>query len=87
MSPSASLSASGVNESQFSGVPRGYQEQVSRLRNAQMERNAIDDLIRRKMRGEEYNRVKLANMKPPSFHEPARRRLLFYVDVNITPIK
>jgi len=81
------MNASSLTDSQSQGVPKGYQEQVSRLRNAQMERDAIEDLQKRKMRGEEYDRVKLAKMRPPNFHEPARRKLLFYVDVNITPIK
>jgi len=57
------------------------------MRNAQLERDSIEMLQQRKVRGEEYDRVKLAKMKPPSFMHPAKKKLLFYVDVNITPIK
>ena len=32
-----------------------------------MERDELEKLEERKMRGEEYNKVKLAKMKPPSF--------------------
>ena len=39
------------------------------------------------MRGEEYDRVKLAKMKPPAFQEQKRKQLLLYVDVNVTPTK
>ena len=39
------------------------------------------------MRGEEFDKVKLAKKKPPSFGAPQRKKLLFYVDVNITPTK
>jgi hypothetical protein len=39
------------------------------------------------MRGEEFDKVKLAKMKPPSFVAPRMKKLLFYVDVNITPTK
>jgi hypothetical protein len=57
------------------------------MRNAQLERDSIEMLKQRKVRGEEYDRVKLAKMKPPSFMHPAKKKLLFYVDVNITPVK
>lgn len=57
------------------------------MRNAQLERDTLEKLEQRKLRGEEYDRVKLAKMKPPSFNPPTKKKLLFYVDVNITPVK
>jgi len=39
------------------------------------------------MRGEEYDRVKMAKMKPPTFVESKKKQLLLYVDVNVTPTK
>lgn len=52
-----------------------------------MEKVEHEKLEERKMRGEEFNKVKLANMKPPIFVQPQKKKLLFYVDVNITPTK
>ncbi len=47
--------------------------------------------MQKKVTGENYERVKLLNIKPPSFlkEEQARtkRKLLMYVDVNINPVK
>jgi hypothetical protein len=69
------------------GLPKGYLEQINRLRGAQMEREQQELRDQRKMRGEEYDKMKLAKMRPPNFKEPSKRKLLFYVDVNITPTK
>ena len=41
----------------------------------------------KKLRGEEFDKIKLAKMKPPSFIHRKKKQLLFYVDVNITPTK
>ena len=41
----------------------------------------------KRLRGEEFDRVKLAKIKPPQFAETKKRRLLLYVDVNVTPAK
>jgi hypothetical protein len=39
--------------------------------------------------GENYEKLKLTSIKPPSFMEQERKKkkLLMYVDVNITPTK
>lgn len=41
----------------------------------------------KKARGELYDRVKLAKVKPPQFAEQKKKQLLLYVDVNVTPTK
>lgn len=50
------------------GIVKGYQEQVNRLRNAQKEKVELEKLAQRRLRGEEYDRLKLAKMRPPSFN-------------------
>ena len=41
----------------------------------------------KKMRGEQFDRVQLAKMRPPQFAEQKKKQLLLYVDVNVTPTK
>lgn len=45
----------------------------------------------KRVTGENYDKIKLMNTKPPSFLDQEgkkkKRRLLMYVDVNITPTK
>ena len=61
-------------QSAFTGVsqpfPRGFDNQVKRLRNAQVEKEMQNNLNDKRMRGEEFDKVKLAKMKPPSFMAP-----------------
>jgi len=68
-------------------VPKGFEKQVSRMRQANREREEREEKSQKRARGEQYDRVKLAKMKPPSFHETKKRQLLLYVDVNVTPTK
>ena len=39
------------------------------------------------MRGEQYDRMRLAKVRPPQFASSKKKSLLLYVDVNITPTK
>ena len=57
------------------------------MRGAQRERDAIVEKTEKKLRGEEFDRVKLAKVKPPQFAETKKKSLLLYVDVNVTPTK
>ena len=43
----------------------------------------------KKVTGENYDKAKMQTVKPPSFmeKEKKRKKLLMYVDVNITPTK
>ena len=72
-------------------VPRGYYQMVNRMRKVNEERKAMEEKIHKKVIGENYDRVKLMNSKPPSFvqsqGEKKKRRLLMYIDVNITPTR
>jgi hypothetical protein len=45
--------------------------------------------MHKKVTGENYEKMKLQAVKPPSFMENERKKkkLLMYVDVNITPTK
>jgi hypothetical protein len=45
--------------------------------------------MEKKVTGENYGKTKSMNVKPPAFLEQERkkRKLLMYVDVNITPTK
>jgi len=43
--------------------------------------------MKKKLKGEGYDKIKLMNIKPPKFHDPKKKRLLMYVDVNITPTR
>jgi hypothetical protein len=48
-------------------VPRGYHQMVNRMRKVNEERKALEEKIHKKVIGENYDRVKLMNLKPPSF--------------------
>lgn len=45
--------------------------------------------MQKKVAGDNYDKIKLLNAKPPSFidQERKKKKLLMYVDVNITPVK
>ena len=68
-------------------MPNGFDKQVNRMRQAKRERDEREEKSQKRLRGEEYDRVKLAKMKPPSFQEAKKKQLLLYVDVNVTPTK
>ena len=72
-------------------VPRGYYQMVNRMRKVNEERKALEEKIHKKVIGENYDRVKLMNLKPPSFvqsqGEKKKKKLLMYIDVNITPTR
>ena len=57
------------------------------MREAQKEKEAIQEKSEKQLRGEQYDRVKLAKVKPPQFAERKTKQLLLYVDVNVTPTK
>ena len=50
-------------------VPRGYYQMVNRMRKVNEERKALEEKIHKKVIGENYDRVKLMQVKPPSFVE------------------
>ena len=64
---------------------------VNRMRKVNEEKRALEEKIHKKVIGENYDRVKLMNLKPPSFvqgqTEKKKRKLLMYIDVNITPVR
>ncbi len=64
---------------------------VNRMRKVNEEKRALEEKLHKKVIGENYDRVKLMNLKPPSFvqtqAEKKKRKLLMYIDVNITPTR
>ena len=71
----------------MSPVPAGYEKQINRIRQAKRDKDEREERSQKRARGEEYDRLKLAKMKPPSFQETKKKQLLLYVDVNVTPTK
>ena len=57
------------------------------MRLAKKEKDDIEERSQKRARGEEFDRLRLAKMKPPSFQETKKKQLLLYVDVNVTPTK
>ncbi len=59
------------------------------MRKVNDEKKAFEEKMQKKATGENYDKLKLMNIKPPSFveNERKKRKLLMYVDVNITPTK
>lgn len=70
-------------------MPKGYHEQIKRMRKITEEKKIKEEELQKKVTGENYDKIKTMNIKPPSFMEQERkkRKLLMYVDVNITPTK
>lgn len=66
---------------------KGYEKVVNRLRKVNMEKRALQEKEHKKAIGENYDKIKLMNLKPPSFVSKHKRNLLMYVDVNVTPVK
>lgn len=66
---------------------------INRIRKVTEEKKALEEKLHKKAIGENYERMKLQNVKPPSFIQDEntarnkRKRLLMYIDVNITPTK
>jgi len=64
---------------------------VNRMRKVNEEKKALEEKIHKKVIGENYDKVKLMSLKPPSFAsgqgERKKRKLLMYIDVNITPTR
>jgi hypothetical protein len=62
---------------------------VNRMRKVNEEKRALEEKIQKKTIGENYDKVKLMNIKPPSFivGERAKKKLIMYIDVNITPTR
>lgn len=62
---------------------------INRMRRVNEEKRALEEKIHKKAIGENYDKVKLMNLKPPSFvgGEKRKRKLLMYIDVNITPTR
>ena len=56
------------------------------MRKVNNEKQAKELQLYKKITGENYDKLKLMNIQPPSFidQERKRRKLLMYVDVNIT---
>lgn len=70
-------------------VPRGYYEQINRLRKTAEDKKLLEEKQKKKEIGENYEKTKALPIKPPSFvdKERKKKKLLMYVDVNITPVK
>ena len=65
---------------------------INRIRKVTEEKRALEEKLQKKAVGENYDKLKLMNIKPPSFiqgidNKRKKRNLLMYVDVNITPTK
>jgi len=71
------------------GHPKGYFEMVNRMRRVNEEKRAIEEKMQKKAIGENYDKAKLMNVKPPSFvvGERIKKKLIMYIDVNITPTR
>ena len=69
--------------------PKGYFEMINRMRKVNEEKRAIEEKIQKKAIGENYDKAKLMNIKPPSFvaGERIKKKLIMYIDVNITPTR
>lgn len=69
--------------------PKGYYEMINRMRKVNEDKRAIEEKIQKKAIGENYDKVKLMNIKPPSFvvGERTKKKLIMYIDVNITPTR
>jgi hypothetical protein len=69
--------------------PKGYFEMINRMRKVNEEKRAIEEKMQKKAIGENYDRAKLMNIKPPSFvaGERIKKKLIMYIDVNITPTR
>ena len=69
--------------------PKGYYEMINRMRKVNEEKRAIEERMQKKAIGENYDKAKLMNIKPPSFvaGERIKKKLIMYIDVNITPIR
>jgi hypothetical protein len=59
------------------------------MRKINEDKRVKEEDLQKKICGENYEKLKLSSIKPPSFMEQERkkRKLLMYVDVNITPTK
>jgi len=59
------------------------------MRQHNQQKEAITKEIEDKCTGQNYEKTRSKNVKPPGFVEKERkkRKLLIYVDVNITPTK
>ena len=70
-------------------LPKGYYQQINRIRKQNEEKKALEDKLQKKATGGDYEKLKQMGIKPPSFLEKERhkKKLLLYVDVNITPTK
>lgn len=62
---------------------------INRMRKVNEEKRAMEEKIQKKAIGENYDKVKLMNSKPPSFvdGERPKKKLIMYIDVNITPTR
>lgn len=70
-------------------IPKGYYEQIQRMRRITEEKRIQEEKQKKKEVGENYEKLKQMAIKPPSFLDAERKKkkLLMYVDVNITPTK
>lgn len=77
------------NDGAAANHPKGYYEMVNRMRKVNEEKKAIEEKIKKKAIGESYDKVKLMSIKPPSFvsGERPKKKLIMYIDVNITPTR
>lgn len=68
---------------------------INRIRKVTEEKRILEDKMQKKAVGDNYDKLKLMNIKPPSFLAQGtgengtrkKKQLLMYVDVNITPTK
>lgn len=67
--------------------PRGYRKQVERIQKVRKDQEEQRERQERQAKGESFNRDVLLKMRPPNFAQVQQKKLLLYVDVNITPKK
>lgn len=54
-------------------LPNGFDKQVTRMRQAKKERDEREEKSQKRARGEYYDRLRLAKMRPPSFQEAKKK--------------
>jgi len=71
----------------LSGMPKAYEKEVQRIRQAITTKNLLLEQEEKKARGEGYDKLRLSQVQAPNFTQKNKRNLLLYVQVNITPTR
>lgn len=85
ISKSHSRNTSFLSKSATSTLPRNFEKSIERIRKVREGKWIEEKKYAAALRGERFDKVKLGQVQPPSFSAVAKRKLLLYVNVNITP--